>query len=347
MKLKLIKFAFIPILAVYCCFIDEINAQDIHSSMFNRTPMNLSPGLIGVFGGDIRVTTNYRRQWKNVPVDYKTFTASFEHKLFLQGAKRGFFTGGLHFNYDDAGDLSLGQNQIGLSGSYVHPLTKSDNNRHFLSGGVQVGLTQRSFDSGNLRTGLQFNGDTYDPNAATGEEGIFDDNIAYGSLSGGINYRLQNPGDGANRRLRLDLGGAIYHLMRSNKSLAFNQAYKLDRRISLYGISSFQVLSTWDLGVLATGQFQGPHKEIVIGANVRKYFDEVSVLLGLSYRANDQDAFYPNINIDYRNFSFGFSYDLNISEFDIATNGRGGPELSAIFTIGKPRVEQRKPCTIF
>lgn len=347
MNFKFLKGTIFPIVVFCCLIVGKSNAQDIHSSMFNRTPMNLSPGLIGVFGGDIRVTTNYRRQWKTVPVDYKTFTASFEHKLFLPRVEKGFFTGGLHFNADDAGDLSLGQNQIGFSGSYVRPLSKSETNRQFLSGGVQIGLTQRSFNTRGLQTGQQFNDGSYNASAPTGEEGVFDDNISYGSLSVGINYRLQNPGEEENKRLRLDLGGAIYHLMRSNKSLTQNQNYKLERRISLYGIASFQILSTWDLGLLATGQFQGPHKEIVVGANIRKYFDAVSVLLGLSYRATDQDALIPNINIDYRNFSFGLSYDWNISEFDIATNGRGGPELSAIFTIGKPRVERRKPCTIF
>jgi len=347
MNLKLLKITIVPIFAFCCLMVSQTVAQDIHSSMFNRTPMNLSPGLIGVFGGDIRVTSNYRRQWKTVPVDYKTFTASFEHKLFLPSVGSGFFTGGLHFNYDDAGDLSLGQTQLGLSGSYVHPLTKAENNRQFLSGGVQIGLTQRSFDTRNLQTGLQYNDGSFNPIGPTGEEGVFDDNVSYGSLSAGLNYRLQNPGVAENKRLRLDLGGAVYHLMRSNKSFTQNQNYKLERRISLYGISSFQILSTWDLGLLATGQFQGSHKELVFGANIRKYFDAVSLMLGLSYRATDRDAIIPNINLDYRNFSFGFSYDWNISQFDIATNGRGGPELSAIFTMGKPRVERRKPCTIF
>lgn len=347
MSQNLFKIVFILVISICSFMAVDTKAQDIHSSMFNRAPMNLSPGLIGVFGGDIRVTTNYRRQWQSVPVDYKTFTASFEHKLFLPSVERGFFTGGLHFNYDDAGDLSLGQTQVGLSGSYVYPISKTDNNRQFLSAGVQIGLTQRSFDTDNLQTGLQFNDGSYNPTAPTGEEGVFDDNISYGSLSGGINYRLQNPGDTDRKRFRLDLGAAVYHLLRSDKSLTLNQEYKLDRRISLYGITSFELLSTWDLGLLVTSQFQGPHEEIVIGANVRKYFDAVSLLLGFSYRATDRDAIIPNINIDYRNFSFGFSYDWNLSEFDTGTNGRGGPELSAIFTIGKPRLEKRKPCIIF
>ena len=73
--------------------------------MFDRSPMNMSPALVGVFGGDLRVTGNYRRQWHSVPVAFKTFSATVEHKLATPKIKRGYVTGGLHFNYDDAGDF--------------------------------------------------------------------------------------------------------------------------------------------------------------------------------------------------------------------------------------------------
>lgn len=329
-------------------FLGSVKAQDIHSSMFNRTPTNINPGLIGVFGGDLRVTANYRRQWQTVPVDYRTFMVSFEHKLNIPKVKRGFFTGGLFFNNDDAGDLSLGQNQFGLSGSYIRPLTSSADNRHFLSFGLQAGLTQRNYNTRGIRTDLQYIDGTFNAINPTGEEGLLDENASFGSLSGGINYRYQKPAS-ADKRMYLDLGGAVYHLARGNKSFEDDQSIRLDRRISLYGITAFQIHKKIDLGALISGQFQGPHSELLIGGNARLYLKKVSLLLGLSYRALDNDALIPNVNLDYRNFSFGFSWDWNISDFQVATNGNGGPELSLIYTLGKSRVEEevKIPCLFF
>ena len=100
-------------------FLGELSAQDIHASMFNRTSFNLNPALVGVFGGDLRILSNYRRQWKNVPVDYTTFTAGIEHKFGVRQDRSSYFTGGLLFNYDDAGDLSVTNSEIGLAGAYL------------------------------------------------------------------------------------------------------------------------------------------------------------------------------------------------------------------------------------
>jgi len=324
-----------------------LHAQDIHYSMFNRSPMNISPGLVGVFGGDMRITGNYRRQWNSVPVAYKTFTATLEHKLSFPKVKRGYFTGGLHFNYDDAGDLSLAQSQIGLSGAYIHPLTKKEMNHHFLSGGLQVALSQRNFNTQNLRVDAQFSGEGFNRNLPNQEE-QFNDNATFVNFSGGLNYRFQNQGTDQNKRTRIDIGVAIFHLNRPNKSFIEGATSKLDSRYSLYGISSFKLLEDLDMGLLASGQFQGAHEEFVIGGNLRKYFgDNTAFLLGLSYRLGDSDALIPNLAFDYRNFSFGFSFDWNLSKFDAATTGNGGPEFSMIYTVGQPKSKVYKPCPIF
>ncbi|MEM6318560.1 MAG: PorP/SprF family type IX secretion system membrane protein [Bacteroidota bacterium] len=323
-------------------------AQDIHYTMFNRAPINLNPGLVGVFGGDVRLTSNYRQQWGSVPVDYKTFTLTAEKKLFPAAFQKGFLTIGGHFNYDNAGDVSLQQVTPGVVASYVRPL--SDDNRHFLSVGGNFAFTNRSFNTNSLQVDAQFNGDIFDPNLPTLEEGTLVDQRNFVSLGGGLNYRLQNPEDSERKRFRLDLGVGLFHLLRSNRTFNENNDLnniRLQRRLSLYGITAFEVAQKWDVGVTLSSQSQGPHQEFVLGANVRKYFNKVSLLLGLGYRFGDGDALLPQINLDFQNFSFGFSYDLNQSDFDIATNGRGGPELSGIYTFGRPKVAQRKPCKIF
>lgn len=338
----------------------NLKAQDIHYSMFNRSPMNLSPGLVGIFAGDLRVTANYRQQWKNVPVNYKTFTTTLEYKIAPTASKNGFFTLGAYFNNDKAGDLALRTNQLGGGVSYFRRISS----KHFLSGGLQLGGSFRNFDAQNIRVDVQYLGDRFDAGLPH-QEGVLinqlikDGDARFLSLAAGINYRYQNTDrkniDDNGRRTRIDIGGAIYHFNQPRNN--FNEATKgvLSRRFSLYGISSFKLLPDIDLGFLISGQFQGlfqgPYQEVVVGVNGRFYLENkqnvpLNFLLGLSYRIGD--ALIPNIGLDYRNFSFGFSYDFNISKFDVATNSIGGAEFSVIYTLAKVYpVEAHKICPIY
>lgn len=321
-----------------------LQGQDIHYTMFDRSPMNINPGLTGIFGGDLRVTANYRSQWNNVPVSFQTFTATLEHKFYPKNNENGFWTGGLYFNYDDAGDLTVATTQIGLSGAYAHALSE----QHHLSGGIQLGFNQRRFDTQSLRTDVQFNGDTFDPTTPNGEA-LLNDNISFGDISAGINYRFQNIDEEDNKRTRLDLGLALYHINAPNKGFDDEVDSDLDRRLVLYGISAFAITRKLDLGLSGSFQFQGPFEEFIVGVNARRYFKEQKALsLGLAYRIGDNDAIaFPVITLDISNFSFGFSYDWNTSDFDVATNNFGGPEFSVIYTAGKPRKAIERPCLIF
>ena len=334
----------------------HLNAQDIHYSMFNRSPMNLNPGLVGVFAGNVRVAANYRQQWQNVPVDYKTFTTTLEYKIAPCAAKNGVFTLGAYFNNDKAGDLALKTNQIGGAVAYLHQIS----DKHFLSGGLQLGGSFRRFDAQNIRVDVQYIGDRFNAGLPHQEDALLDQltqegDVNFLSFSAGINYRYQNTDrkniDDEGRRTRVDIGGAIYHFNQPDNN--FNLATKgaLNRRFSLYGISSFKLLPDIDLGVLITGQFQGPYQEVVVGGNGRFYLTSkqnvpLNLLLGLSYRIGD--ALIPNLNLDYRNFSFGFSYDFNVSRFDVATNSIGGAEFSVIYTLAKVcPVTAHKICPIY
>lgn len=55
-----------------------LSAQDIHWTQFYAAPMNISPGLIGIFPGETRFMANYRSQWHSVPVDYSTLGLSVD-----------------------------------------------------------------------------------------------------------------------------------------------------------------------------------------------------------------------------------------------------------------------------
>jgi Type IX secretion system membrane protein PorP/SprF len=70
-----------------------MRGQDIHFSQYGNSPINLSPGLTGVFGCDMRFAANYRNQWRSVRVPYSTFAGSVENKFYhKKGQYDRYFT---------------------------------------------------------------------------------------------------------------------------------------------------------------------------------------------------------------------------------------------------------------
>ena len=119
----------------------DLKAQYIHFSQYHISPFNTNPALAGIFDGDQRFTALYRRQWYSVPVEYMTFSGSYDMKFPNRKNDNGFFSAGALFNYDKAGDSELSLGNFSLTGSY----TKKMSENVYVSGGVQLGLGQRSF----------------------------------------------------------------------------------------------------------------------------------------------------------------------------------------------------------
>jgi hypothetical protein len=74
--------------------------------------------------------------------------------------------------------------------------------------------------------------------------------------------------------------------------------------------------------------------------------DPLIIGAGLGYRFGDAWIMYLEAN--YQQWNLGLSYDINTSDFQTATNGRGGLELSLQYLLiqAKPPSEF-KACPIF
>ncbi len=320
----------------------QLQAQDIHYSQFGRSPMNINPALTGLFKGDLRFIGNYRSQWNKVPVNYMTFSGGVDQKFINTNLKNSLFSAGIYFNHDEAGDLELSNTNVTLSGSFTRRLST----KHYLTAGIQVGGAQRGFNAGNLRVDNQYDGDGFNSGLSTGE--IFDNSsVFYADLSGGVNYRFQN----FKNRTKIDIGTALYHVNRPNRSFYANSENRLAQRWSVYGTASMGIGEIFDIGLQVIGQFQGPHEEILVGGTGKIHLNqerdkELAFGLGLSYRLGD--AWAPSVVLDYRMWSFGFSYDINSSPFNVASYRRGGPELSAVYIFSKVRAPKEfEICPLF
>lgn len=323
-------------------------AQDIHLSQFYNSSLNLSPALTGVFSGDLRFTGNYRSQWESVPVPYMTFSGVFERKFYLQDFESSYFSGGILFNYDQAGDSKLSLTNLGLSASYALQLSPIA----FLTAGGHVGIAQRAFSTAELTFDSQFNGEQYDPR---GPKETFDDTSLLGfDVSAGLNVRLQPQGaDPLNKRTKLDIGAGVFHINQPRQSFNDDDDTRLFSRYSIYALGTVMLSGNFDLVAMGTTQLQGPYQENVVGGAgrifvSRKKANEIAVQLGANYRFGDfGDSVIPTVEFMVQQWKVGVSYDVNTSEFQAATDRKGGPEVSIQYVISKIKpLPMMKVCPI-
>lgn len=317
----------------------RVEAQDLHFTQFFNAPLHYNPALTGVFNGDVRLTGNYRRQWKTVPVDYLTFSGAADLKIANHGNKRGHLNLGLLFDYDRAGDLSLSLAKLGVSASYLLKIKEN----HYVSPGIQVGYNQRSLDFTRAQSGNQWNGVGFDPTITP--EIPFNNANTFIEAAAGINYRWQS-----SHRTHLDAGIGIHNLMGADQSFTDDYTSALDRRLSLYAMGDFKILSKLNLLGNILFQKQGPHTELQLNVQGKAYLNKnqdrnKAFILGIGLRS--KDSWGPMLALQLQNLYVGFSYDANFSGFDIATDSNGGPEISIIYRLSKVQDIPYKPCPIY
>lgn len=317
-------------------------SQDIHFTQFWNVPLYHNPALTGVYSGDMRMVGNYRNQWASVPVPYSTFYGNFEQKIPIKRLGNNVLGGGIILNHDQAGDSKLSRTNITLSTAYTHQLS----DKHFLSGGLQLGVGQRRFQTDELTFDNQFNGDVYDENLPTNEN-FSNKNFIFGDLNAGINWHFQLSKKG----ISADVGIGLAHINKPRQSFFDNEDIRLARRMSIFAKANIPITPIIDLQLAVLIQQQGAYRENIYGTNLKYHFNkttgnEMGVYVGAWHRIGDALAF--SAGVDYLNLSVGVSYDINISPFNTATNGAGGPEISVIYTITKVKsLEEFKSCPIF
>ena len=328
--------------------ITTVSAQDIHFSQLGASPLHLNPALTGIFRGDQRFAGVYRNQWSGVPVDYNTFYGAYDLNFYNRNLERSRFGAGMMLTYDQAGDSNFSKGHLALSGSYTHQMLP----KHFLTIGAQGGLGQRSFDLDDLRWDSQFNGEAVDESLGS-RENFTSTNRIFPNLGAGLNWHFRT-----NSRTNLDLGGALHNINTPEKSFYNDRGLPQDEvelgvRTSLYGIGTFMLTNTFDLFLHASHQRQQEMAELVLGAGTNIFLNhlpdrELALSLGSYFRTRDElDAIIPYLGIRHRMWNFGLSYDINLSQFDRATNGAGGPEISIQYIITKVKPLKKKICPIY
>ncbi len=329
------------ILLIFCVYFSY--AQDIHWSQYNASPQNLNPAQTGLFNGDWRFAGNLRSQWSAIPVPYRTYSISTDTRL-KTALINDVPAAGIIINTDKAGDSKFTTTQVLLSGAYIKKLTKDS--MHFISVGIQPGVTTRSFNLNALTFDSQYNGDKYDASLSSGEN-FAKTRITYFDLGVGAAYLWKK-----NNRTMINTGFSALHLTQPKQSFFNNDEIKLDIKTNFSALAQFPVTEKIDAMPSILYQRQGKFHETLIGAFGKYHLAPISemetaVSLGAFYRV--KDAFILVANMDYKNFNVGVSYDINTSKLIAATNRRGGFELSVIYIFKKlvPFIAKKRVCPIY
>jgi type IX secretion system PorP/SprF family membrane protein len=332
-------------LVVIVWFTSVSHAQDIHFSQYYNSPLNLNPALAGLFSEDVRFIANSRHQWGAVPVNYLTFSGSYDQKVSSKRIKNGLITKGAIFNFDHAGDSRMSLFQMAGNFSYIKRLGELN----LISIGTQIGFRSRFFEDRNLTFDSQFNGEAFNPKAATGEN--FRNRSSFILDFGiGINYRMQL----REKRSHLDFGVSMYHPTEPKVNFLSDLAANLPSRRAFYIMTSFKATKKLDVLTHLGAQNQGANNEFFVSNLYRFYlvqqkYVQKSIQIGASYRFSErEDAVYPSIEFITDRYHLGLSYDITISKFKIANGGRGGPEVSFQYLISTVKaVKSAKACPIF
>lgn len=325
------------------CCVSLIHAQDIHYSQFNASPQNLNPAQAGLFDGDWRFVGNFRSQWSAIPVPYRTLSIASDTRLKTK-LEKDVPALGLLINTDKSGDSRFTTTQLFVSGAYVKKLNKDST--HFLSVGLQPGVTTKSFDVSALTFDNQYDGDSYNASMSSGEN-FSKTRITYFDFGGGLAYLWKK-----NSRTLVSIGLSALHLNRPKQSFFNNDDTRLDVKTNVSAIAEFPVATQLDVLPSILYQRQGTFQETVVGLFGKYHLKPIdgmttAVSLGGFYRI--KDAFVLVANMDYKNFNVGFSYDINTSKLIEATNRRGGFEISLIYIFKKvaPFVAKKRVCPIY
>lgn len=334
---------------------EGLQAQDSRYSQYYQAPLRLNPAMAGVFEGLWRVGANYRTQWGAI-IDqpYSTYSVGGEYKIPVF---RGDFVG-LSFSAltDVAGSGQYNVTDINIGATFMKKLTGSSRRSYrasltsYLIAGAQIGIGQRSVRWLNLTYSTQYvvGSNAYDQNLASGENAAaMRMTKIYPDLSVGLMWYGV-----LGKRKSMYAGLGLYHLNQPEISLFARNVVaadveRLPMRVTAHAGGEILIGSNnSSISLLpgAVAMFQGAYMEINLGLGMKyqapRYDDFAFRFSAWTRLVNSRefeietDALMLMVGIDYLNFQFGVSYDINISSLSVATNGQGSLEFSVIYTHG-------------
>ncbi len=327
---KYLKLASVVCLSVVSGM--NANAQDIHFSQFYENAILRNPALTGIFSGDYKAGVNYRSQWSNISAPFQTILGSVESRIMVNEETGDYLSFGVTTTYDKAGSINFSSLQVYPAINFNKSL--EDQHQSYLSFGFTGGYVQRSVDPSRMTFASQYNGGSFSPDNASGENTTHT-RTNYLDVGAGVSF---NSSIGEFNQINYYLGVAAYHINKPKAAFNPSEAFlRMDMKWN--GNLGIQAAVNEVIGVTMHANYskQGAYQEVIAGGLVSwKSIDpslrtSFTLYAGMFYRVND--AIIPTVKLDYNSYSFTVSYDINSSGLRTASNGMGGMEIS-VFSRG-------------
>jgi len=325
----------------------QAKAQDIHFSQVSETPLLINPANTGFFPGYFRAIVNYRNQWQSMGNAFSTYNLSVDAGLFKSKRRPAFLGVGFVFYRDVAGAAKLARTQAMVNLSGLVKLNK----HNVMCAGLYGGAIGNSANYRNLTYASQFDGNAIDPAAPNGELNVYR-NFTSTDIGAGLAYEVSSVKVDQDHDdvIKLRVGLAAYHLNKPKQEFAPGSAYRLPMRLvgSLFSVIDFedtrftlapafviQKQGTKDKTIPSVYKLHGAYEmlmgsyfkmRLATGTKVTGEKTQNCLGFGLFYRS--KDALIPKLLLEFGDYAFGLSYDVNISSYKTASKQMGGFEVS-------------------
>ncbi len=310
----------------------KTQAQDLHWTMFDMSPLTLNPAFTGAYEGTFRIGGIYRSQWNSVSDATGFETPSFyvDAPILAIGKRSWLGVGGMLYN-DSRGTLNL--ETTAFMGSAALHIGLNKKGTSVFTIGLQGGTIQNQLETDNVLLAEQINlGGNNDP-----YDGRFGDDPSGNHLdfSAGLKFTSQ-----LSKTADLTLGLSFSHLTTPKNGIISTNTNNdnIDRPLT----TSFHGRFNADLSdrfILSPGfiyQTTASLNEIALQVLAGYRLGEkkdMTVFLGPGYRMIDNDAVMAILRFDYKQLRAGVAYDFNTSSLNSATNGQGGFEIAASYIV--------------
>ena len=348
-----ISFLIISLL-FYC---SSLIAQDARFSQFYAAPHQLNPAFAATFEGSMRFQVNYRDQWSSLVGNssFRTYVVGADWKQAIASGDE--WSLGVHALRDDrVGSGDWTRQQGFLNAAYVKTLSRGyyEDEGQYVTVGAQLGAGQQEVDGAALWFSQQYDQEIGRPNRGldNGEGGLVDGRLQsdlYLDFNAGLMwYGLW--GDGWSTYA----GAALYHLNQPNTAVLPGVNESLARRWSLQVGAEMPLNKILSLLPSIAWMRQQEMHSLMMGGQLRySHFDwrELAMRIGLwwhrSARLEEEqraDAMVVSALLEWERWQLGISYDVNVSELQVASDSRGAFELSMQYRLAsKERYSVRCP----
>ncbi len=321
-----------------------LQAQDIHFSQFYMAPLNLNPAMTGVMNCNIRISGSYRNQWASVLKSnaYNTYSLSYDQRIPV--GRYDYFGVGVNFWGDQAGSLGFGTLQGKLSASYAKRMGGYRQKSHYLVAGAEAAIAQRRLDLTNAQWGEQHDGEGgFDPTRPDFEDNLNRNSFIFADISAGLLWFSV-----FDKNNNLYVGAAYHHLNRANMTFYDGTSEPLYSKFTIHAGGEFMMSDRAGMVPGLLWRMQGPSYEIIPGTSIKFLMGNSrrnyqAFQLGAWVRLSNNftksmtaDAAILSTRFDYNEFTFGFSYDINVSTLRPASNANGAFEFALQYKICGP-----------